>query len=61
MICNHQSIKSRLTGNQDDCILCTMPIIFNGKRWVWLYDVDDIKRRKLIRTYQIDQITGAHA
>lgn len=46
MICQHQSIKKKLVGQRADCILCHIPVIFDGSRWVWLYSIGKDKRRK---------------
>lgn len=60
MICAHRSIKQPHTGQTDRCPLCQLDIIFDGKRWVWIFGIDNTKRQKLIRAFDIDRITGAH-
>lgn len=60
MTCSHQSIKAKRTGNKDTCISCGTPIIFDGTKWRWEYDIDAAKRRKLERIYAVDEATGAH-
>ena len=37
---------------------CIMPMIFDGSRWRWYYDIDPAKRRKLQRIFIIDQMTS---
>ena len=60
MICEHLSIKAAATGQTDNCLNCKQPIIHDGKRWRWTYDLDAHKRAKLSQIFAIDAITGKH-
>lgn len=60
MICAHASIRAKRTGQQDTCLNCGTQIIYDGNRWRWAFDIDAVKRRKLITAFNVDRITGAH-
>jgi len=57
-LCQHISIKAPKYGSTDDCASCKLPIIFDGKRWVWELGIDRNKVRKMRRAYNIDQLTA---
>ena len=61
MLHTHQSLQEPHTGQIDICTACNLEIIFDGKRWTWLYDIDKTKRTKLMRAFTIDRITGVHS
>lgn len=60
MTCHHLTINAERTGARGTCIKCKTEVIFDGTKWVWLYSVDEVKRRKLITAYNVDRLTGAH-
>jgi len=56
----HRSAKQAVTGQQDECITCDLPIMFDGNRWVWLHSLPPHKRRKFATLFSVNQLTGAH-
>ena len=55
MICQHASIKEARYGQTDECILCHQPIVFDGKKWRWQYDLGIAKVRKMERARDMDR------
>lgn len=59
MICNHVSAKRRTQGQQDNCILCNLPIIVNSNdEWVWIYGLSDKERKQLTIVYNVNRLIG---
>lgn len=61
MTCSHLSYKREATGSESECLNCHLPIIFDGKKWRWLYDISLPKTRALRKAYEIDRATGKHS
>lgn len=60
MTCSHITYKREATGSESECSNCHLPIIYTGKKWVWLYEIGASKVRALRKAYEIDRATGKH-
>lgn len=58
--CHHITNETANTGAVTACASCQAPIIHTGTKWVWYYDLDPHKRRKLCITWEVDRLTGKH-
>lgn len=55
MMCSHSSIKEARYGQRDKCIQCHQPIVFDGKKWRWEYDLGMAKVHKMERAREMDR------
>lgn len=61
MLCQHLSIMNPRYGAESTCANCQLPIMFDGERWRWLYDIDSSKARRMRTAWRIDRLTGKHS
>lgn len=59
MICHHISIKEKRPGQEGNCSICNLPIIYatDGK-WTWLYGISEKERKALKTVFNVDTLMG---
>lgn len=60
MRCSHTFIKRAVYGQRDTCRQCGVEYIYDGKKWIWIYDLGMSKVKKMEQAYRVDSLTGKH-
>lgn len=49
----HTAVETPRKGAIGDCVTCGLPLIHDGRKWRWLFDLSSAERNKLRKEWPI--------